>query len=93
MFFYVYILFSLKDRRFYVGVTEDLRRRLKEHWQGKVKSTRHRLPLKLICYEAYLTKREAQRREKYLKTSDGRKELKIRLAKSLEKLIGGLAER
>jgi hypothetical protein len=35
--------------------------------------------MKLICYEAYLTKREAERREKYLKTSDGRKDLRKRI--------------
>ena len=84
--FYVYILFSLKDKNFYVGITDDLRRRKDEHDSGKVESTHFRRPLKLICYECYLTKTEALRREKYLKSSDGRKELRIRLFITLEKL-------
>jgi len=82
--FYVYILFSFKDRNFYVGSTDDLRRRVKEHLQKKVASTKNRLPLKLVCYEAYLTKTEVLRREKYLKSSDGRKDLRIRLNVSLK---------
>ena len=54
-----------------------------EHNNGKVKSTSTRRPLKLICYEAYLTKEEAMHREKYLKGSDGRKNIKRRLINSL----------
>jgi putative endonuclease len=77
--FYVYILLSKKDNKFYVGMTSDLKRRIGEHKRGNVKSTKHRLPMKLICYEAYLTKGEAERREKYLKTSDGRKDLRKRI--------------
>jgi putative endonuclease len=73
----------LKDKRFYVGYSEDLRRRILEHQQRKVVSTKNRLPLKLICYEAYVFREEAQKREKYLKSSDARKEIKIRLFKSI----------
>jgi putative endonuclease len=89
--FYVYVLLSLLDKMLYVGSTENLKRRKQEHDQGKVESTQNRRPLKLICYECYPTKIEAQRREKYLKSSDGRKELKIRLAVSLKKY--GLMEK
>ena len=81
--YYVYILQSLKDKRLYVGYSHDLKRRIDEHHQGKVKSTSTRRPLKLICYEAYLTKKEAMNREEYLKGSDGRKDIKKRLFKSL----------
>jgi putative endonuclease len=77
--FYVYILLSKKDNRFYIGMTNDLKRRIREHNRKKVRSTKYRLPLKLICYEAYLTKKEAERRELYLKSSDGKKDLKKRL--------------
>ena len=66
----------------------DLKVRKTEHDAGKVESTRHRRPLALLCYEAYPTKAEAQAREKYLKTSDGRKELKIRLKVTLQKYVG-----
>ena len=83
--YYVYILQSLKDKNFYIGMSADLKRRINEHQKEKVKSTKNRLPIKLICYEAYLYKEEAEKREKYLKSSDGRKELKIRLYKSILK--------
>ena len=81
--YYVYILISLKDKNFYVGSSEDLVRRINEHKKGKVKSTKNRLPINLICYEAYNFKEEMLAREKYLKTSDGRKDLRKRLTKSL----------
>lgn len=81
--YYVYILLSLKDNNFYVGFSSDLQRRLGEHKNGKVKSTKNRLPLKLLCYEAYVFKQEAENREKYLKSSDGRKDLRKRLTMSL----------
>ncbi|HHD92428.1 MAG TPA: GIY-YIG nuclease family protein [Candidatus Portnoybacteria bacterium] len=77
--FYVYVLLSLKDKKFYIGMSADLKRRIAEHKRGKVKSTKNRLPMKLVCYEAYLTKKEAERREKYLKSSDGKKDLRKRL--------------
>ncbi|KKQ27027.1 MAG: hypothetical protein US42_C0016G0012 [Candidatus Magasanikbacteria bacterium GW2011_GWC2_37_14] len=83
--YYVYILLSLKDKKFYIGSTKDLRLRKSEHDNGKVDSTKHRRPLSLICYEAYPTKTEALLREKYLKTSDGRKEIRVRLKITLQK--------
>ena len=86
--FYVYILLSQKDNRFYVGMTGDLKRRMAEHQHGKVESTRQRRPLQLICYEAYIYKEEAERRERFLKTSDGKKDLKKRLKESLQKESG-----
>ncbi len=81
--FYVYILRSQKDKELYVGFTEDLQRRMKEHARGNVSSTRQRRPLDLLCYEAYHYKEEAQSREVYLKSSDGKKDLRKRLTKSL----------
>ena len=77
--FYVYVLLSEPDGRFYVGSTGDLRRRVTEHQRGNVASTKHRSPLILVCYEAYRTKHEAERRERYLKSSDGKKDLRRRL--------------
>jgi hypothetical protein len=46
--YYVYVLLSEKDERFYTGSTNDLKRRLDEHNAGKVESTKRRKPLKLI---------------------------------------------
>ncbi|MDF1497543.1 MAG: GIY-YIG nuclease family protein [Patescibacteria group bacterium] len=81
--FYVYILLSLKDQRFHVGSTKDLKRRFSEHQSGAVESTRHRRPLYLLGYEAYQRLDEAVVRERYLKSSDARKEFRVRFAKSL----------
>ena len=82
--FFVYILFSLRDRKLYVGCTNNLEKRIQEHTSGSVISTRERLPLKLIYYEAYLTRAEAERREKYLKGGNGRAQLKIQLSETLK---------
>lgn len=73
--YYVYILQSEKDDKLYTGSTSDLKRRFSEHQSGKVASTKNRIPFKLICYEAYSEKSTAQRREKYLKSSDGKKDI------------------
>ena len=66
--YYTYVLLSLKDNKLYVGYTPDLKKRIKLHKLGKVKSTKPRLPLKLIYYEACLDKKKAISREKYFKT-------------------------
>jgi len=79
MFFYVYVLESLTSKNLYIGRTKDLRERVKEHNQGKNKSTKPYLPWNLIYYEANLNYEDAKRREKYFKTSQGRRLLKRRL--------------
>ncbi|MEX2563762.1 MAG: GIY-YIG nuclease family protein [Candidatus Paceibacterota bacterium] len=78
-FYYVYVLYSVKDTNLYVGFTRDLKSRFEDHQKGIVPSTRDRAPLKLIYYEAYVSKSDAVHREKYLKTYHGRFFLKKRL--------------
>ena len=85
--YFVYVLMSLKDKQFYVGITKDVKMRLKNHVEGEVISTRNRRPLKLIGYEFYWFKKEAGAREKFLKSSDGRKEIRLRYKQTMEKLI------
>ena len=63
--FYVYVLYSLKDKKLYIGSTPDLRKRLHKHLTGYVLSTKNRQPLKLIYYEAYILESDSLRREKY----------------------------
>jgi len=75
---YVYVLRSVSDDNLYTGCTRDLRTRLALHTAGQVPSTRHRRPLELIYYEACLNERDAFRREKYLKTTYGRRYIKTR---------------
>ncbi len=78
-YYYVYVLLSLKDKQKYTGYTQDLPSRFEAHQSGKVKSTRHRRPLKLIYFEGCLTQKDALRREKYLKTHYGKMFLGNRL--------------
>lgn len=70
--YYVYILRSIKDSKFYVGFTSYLQRRMKEHNQKLSPSTRSRTPLELIFYEAHRNRKDAMAREKFLKTGWGR---------------------
>lgn len=77
--YYVYVLHSMKDGRLYTGFTSDLKKRLNEHLTAKVKSTERRLPLKLIYYEAYLNKTDAESREKFLKSGSGKRCIKKQL--------------
>ena len=78
--FYNYVLQNKKDKRhIYIGHTNDLKNRLKEHNQGLNKSTKPYRPWELIYYEACINEQDAKRRERYLKTTQGRRLLKRRL--------------
>ena len=79
MFFYVYILQSIKDDKLYIGYTNNLRRRLEEHKRGTNFSTKFRLPFKLIYFEGCINNKDAKRRENYLKTTRGKIFLTLRL--------------
>lgn len=77
--YYTYILLSLKDNKFYTGYTKNLKLRFEQHSKGLVDSTKNRLPLKVIYYEACLNQQDATHREKYLKTYHGKMFLRNRL--------------
>lgn len=77
---YVYVLRSTKDGQFYTGFSGDLKNRLAQHNAGKVPSTKHRCPFELIYYEACRNQDDALHRERYLKSSYGKRYLKHRLA-------------
>ena len=79
MKYYIYTLQSLKDLNFYVGYTNNIQRRIDEHQSGKVLSTKNRLPMKLIYWEGCLNQKDALQREKYLKSSWGKRFIKNRL--------------
>jgi len=79
MFFYIYVLQSVKDGRLYIGYTSNLKRRLEEHRRGYNFSTKFRLPFRLIYFEGCLFEGDAKRREHYLKTTRGRIFLSLRL--------------
>ena len=84
--YYVYILFSEKDKQLYTGFTPNLKSRFKAHTSGFVKATKHRIPLRLIYYESYSKDLDARRREKYLKGGNGREVLKIQLKEIFKEL-------
>jgi len=87
---YVYILERLKDHDNYIGLTDDLKKRVKKHNQGKVASTRFRRLLKIIHCEAYLNKHDAANREQFLKTGWGKNWIKKNLENYLKsKKLGG----
>lgn len=82
--FYTYILGSKRDKKLYIGSTNDLSRRFKEHNSGKVLSTKARVPLELLYYEAYMTETEARNRESALKL---RGQARVQLLKRIESTL------
>lgn len=81
--YYVYILQSLKDNGLYIGYTDNLKRRLKEHQEGKSFATKGRLPFVLIHYQAFVSQKDALETEKYLKTTRGWERIHRMLANTL----------
>ena len=77
--YYTYVLQSEKDTKFYVGYTKNFKLRFEQHNKGLVESTKSRRPLSLIYYEACLNQQDATKREKYLKSYNGRMFLQNRL--------------
>jgi putative endonuclease len=77
--YYIYVLQSISDGKWYTGYTRDLKLRFEQHRLGKVSSTKDRKPFKLIYYEACLNQQDATHREKYLKTYHGKAFLHKRL--------------
>lgn len=77
--YYVYVIESLRDKKLYIGHTNDLIRRIREHNRGLVSATQRRRPFKLLYYEASNILKDAVKREKSLKTGFGRAYLKRRL--------------
>ncbi len=77
--YYVYVLYSEPDSKFYVGFTKDLKLRFDRHNKGLVESTKNRRPLSLIYYEACLDQNDATKREKYLKSFHGKMFIRKRL--------------
>ena len=70
--YYTYILRSQKSKIFYYGYTEDLKRRLKEHNEGRVFATKPHCPWRLVFYAAFETTKQAKEFEQYLKTGSGK---------------------
>ncbi len=83
--YYVYIIYSFKINKFYIGYTEDLQARIKRHNLGKSNFTSKGIPWTLVHYQAFLEKEDAQNEEKFLKTGKGRERRKKLLEIFIEK--------
>ena len=83
--FYVYVLRSESDSGFYIGFSTNLRARLRQHQDGESFATSHRGPWKLIYYEAYTEREDAEGREKFLKSGAGRRFLRTQLRHYLKR--------
>jgi len=77
----------MHDGNLYVGFTTDLQRRLTEHFHGESKATATRRPFRLIFCEYLFSREDAERRERYLKTTAGRKGLKLILRETLKSRV------
>ena len=77
---------SQLDGKFYTGFTTDLNNRLTEHNTGTVSSTKKRIPLEIVYYEFCLSLEDAVHREKYLKTTYGKRFIKNRIKNYLNSL-------
>jgi len=77
--YYIYILLSAKYEKTYVGITNNLEKRLIQHNKGYHFYTKRFLPWKLMYQEEYKTRQKARKREKYFKSAAGRKYIKNKL--------------
>ena len=82
---------SESDSGFYIGFSTNLGARLRQHQDGESFATSHRGPWKLIYYEAYTEREDAEGREKFLKSGAGRRFLRTQLRHYLR--VKGFASR
>ena len=83
---YTYVLWSKKNKRFYIGYASDLKRRLSEHQENKSHTTSRMNNPKLIFYEGFISKEDALRREAYFKTAKGKKSLRFIVRGSIKSI-------
>lgn len=82
--YYFYILRSLKNRKFYLGQTNNLKERINSHNSGESKATKPNIPYELIYYAAFTNEKDCINCEKYFKTTSGWKRIHKMLENSLE---------
>jgi putative endonuclease len=80
--YYIYVLINKISKRLYVGFTSDLKNRLRQHKQAKL-SHRNK-NFELIYFDAFINKKDAMQREKYLKTTNGKRMLKLMLKETFK---------
>ena len=82
--YYVYVLRSITNGKLYVGRSDDLKKRIRAHFNKKVKTTKRFGEVKLVFYEAFLDRKDSIRREKYFKTSKGKSSLRQIIRESMD---------
>lgn len=82
--FYFYILRSTKNKKLYLGYTEDLKARFKSHNDGKNKATKPFAPFELIFYSGFKNQEDALKCESYFKTTAGWKRIHKMLKNTLD---------
>ena len=85
--YYVYILIRQRDGKLYTGFSANLKRRMQEHKQKKTQTTARMGGISLIYYEAFISEKDARKREKYLKTTQGKRTLKIMLKHTFAPIV------
>ena len=85
--YYVYLLRSKENGKIYTGYSQDLKRRVEDHFSQHVHTTHRMGRLQLIYYEAFTSKQDAQEREKYLKTTKGKRAVKLMLKYTLAPIV------
>jgi len=87
--YHVYLLRSRKNATLYIGYTNNIERRLKEHNSGLVEYTRKYVPWEVVYYESFVSLIDAKKREKSLKSfGKAYSGLKLRIENSLNKKEG-----
>lgn len=79
--FYAYVVKSAHKEYLYKGHCKDLNKRIQQHNAGSTVSLLPYIPVELVYYEEFSTKEEAIKREKYFKSSAGRRFLKAKIAR------------
>lgn len=82
--FYVYVLISKNNGKMYIGYTGNLKERMLKHKRKGVHTTSRMGEITLLFYESFYSEVDARRREKYLKTTKGKRALKLMLKESLK---------
>lgn len=80
--YYVYVLRDKTTNRLYFDLTSNLKKRLAEHQRSKL--THRNKDFKLIFFEGFVNKKDAQEREKYFKKTKGKRATKLMLKYTLK---------
>ncbi len=87
--YYVYVLYSIKSKRLYIGYTQNLKQRIEEHNKGVGGTyTKNNRPFVLVFYEAFRAKEDATKQERFYKSGYGREVLNAKISVSLDEISG-----